>query len=117
MGEHSKGTGDAGASPGRYFLLREAECSEDSSEDGGSLEQIFDGDTESEGGDFIDDGAVDQGNSAQLYHQLETQEADQQLQVLKRKYLQSPKQSTPDRTRTQEADLALSPILKECGGR
>lgn len=113
MGD-SKGTGDAGASPGKYFLLREAECGDDSSEDGGSMEQIFDGDTESEGADFIDDCPVDQGTSAELYHRQETEESEQLLQVLKRKFMQSPKQSTPDRTRTQEAELALSPILQEC---
>lgn len=114
MGDNSKGTGDAGTSPGKYFLLREAECSDDSSEDGGSLEQMFDGDTESEGTDFLDNGPLDQGNSAELYHRQEAEESEQLLQVLKRKFMQSPKQSTPDRTRTQEAELALSPILQEC---
>ncbi|AFR33945.1 E1 [Miniopterus schreibersii papillomavirus 1] len=113
----NKGTSsDAGqgASPGKYFLLREAECSDDSSEDGGDLEELFDRDTDSETGGFIDDTTVDQGTSAELYHQQETQECDRQLQVLKRKFLNSPQHSTPQRPTVEEAELALSPILKEC---
>lgn len=113
MSETPKGTGDAGASPGRYFLIREAECSEDdSSEDGADLEQLFD--AESETGIFIDDTDLDQGTSAELYHQQETEESERQTQVLKRKFLASPKQSTPDRTCKKEAELELSPIFQAC---
>lgn len=108
MGEN-KGTGDAGASPGRYFILGEAECSEDSSNDGGSLEQIFSGDTESSAGDFIDNSPVDEGTSAELYHRQETEDSDRLLQVLKRKFIHS----TPQRS-NRETDLPISPILAAC---
>lgn len=111
----NKGTGDANkeTSPGKAFLLREAECSDDSS-DGGDYERMFDGDTDSDSAGFIDDEPVDQGNSEELHHRLESEDSEQHLQVLKRKFIRSPKHSTPVRRGEQEAGLALSPILEEC---
>lgn len=106
----NKGTdGDAeGASSGTYFLIREAECSDDSS-DGGSAEQ-----GESEGEDetsaFIDNTDVDQGDSASLFAQQQREDSDLQTQVLKRKFIQS----TPERPVARDANLELSPILKAC---
>lgn len=115
MGDH-KGTGnDSKASPGKFFLLREAECSDSSSEDGADCEQDAAGDSQTEAGDFLDDDPVDQGASNELYHQQETEEANQQIQVLKRKLLGSPQHSTPERPAQEvEVDLAISPILQEC---
>ena len=80
------------------WLSLEAECS-DSSLDG-DLEKLFDEGTDSDISDLIDDGDAVQGNSRELFCQQESEESEQQTQLLKRKYI------------SPQAVLQLSPQLE-----
>lgn len=75
---------DAKEGCSEWFSL-EAECS-DSSLDG-DLERLFDEGTDSDISDLIDDGDAIQGNSRELFCQQESEESEQQTQLLKRKYI------------------------------
>lgn len=83
---------------GDWYIVREAECD---GED--SLEELFEGDTDSDVSGLLDDSEQKEGNSLQLYQQQEAAASEQLDTILKRKYLGTPE---------QEKDLAnLSPRL------
>ena len=84
--EDNKGT-DAGAGCSDWFLV-EADCS-DTSDLENDLEKLFNEETDSDISDLIDDGDIEQGNSRELLCQQETEESEQQVQLLKRKYFLS----------------------------
>ena len=69
------------------WCLLEAACSDDSDLDD-SLEKLFEDGAESDISDLInDDDNAAQGNSRELLCQQESEECEQQIQYLKRKYL------------------------------
>lgn len=89
--DDDKGTDTTDAKEGcsGWFML-EAACSDDSDLDN-SLEKLFEDGTESDVSDLInDDDTAAQGNSRELLCQQQSEECEQQIQYLKRKYF-SPK--------------------------
>lgn len=68
------------------WCILEAECSDLEND----FEQLFEQDTDSDVSDLLDNGELEQGNSLELFHQQECEQSEEQLQILKRKYL-SPK--------------------------
>ena len=69
------------------WCILEAECSDNSLD--GDLEKLFEEGTDTEISDLIDDEDIIQGNSRELLCQQESEESEQQIQLLKRKYLSS----------------------------
>ena len=104
--EDNKGT-DAGAGCSDWFLV-EADCS-DTSDLENDLEKLFNEETDSDISDLLDDGDIEQGNSRELLCQQETEESEQQVQLLKRKYL-SPKAISQLSPRLES--ISLSPQHK-----
>ena len=104
--EDNKGT-DAGAGCSDWFLV-EADCS-DTSDLENDLEKLFNEETDSDISDLIDDGDIEQGNSRELLCQQETEESEQQVQLLKRKYF-SPKAISQLSPRLES--ISLSPQHK-----
>ena len=89
--DDDKGTDTTDAKEGcsGWFML-EAACSDDSDLDN-SLEKLFEDGAESDVSDLInDDDIAAQGNSRELLCQQQSEECEQQIQYLKRKYF-SPK--------------------------
>ena len=68
------------------WCIVEAECSDLSDLDE-TLDKLFEEGTDSDISDLIDDGDTVQGNSLELLCQQESEESEQQLSYLKRKYL------------------------------
>ena len=98
--DDDKGTDTAKEGCSTWCLL-EATCSDDSDLDD-SLEKLFEENAESDVSDLInDDDNAAQGNSRELLCQQESEECEQQIQYLKRKYNISP-----------EAVQQLSPRLQ-----
>ena len=82
----NKGTNDAKEGCSDWFIL-EADCSDIEND----FEILFNRDTDSDVSNLIDDdGDLEQGNSRELFQQQESEDSEEQLQKLKRKYL-SPK--------------------------
>lgn len=82
-----------------WYFVSEAECSQEDE----PIEKLFDrSDSESNISDLVDDAAVEQGNSLELYQRQTLQTGLEQILQLKRKFVNSP----------QETDVAaLSPQL------
>lgn len=83
-----KGT-DNNIITGDWYIVTEAECVED------TLEELFDENTnESVVSNLIDDcDEVDEGNSLALYNEQLTEECENSIQALKRKFIRSPQKS------------------------
>ncbi|ALP46953.1 E1 protein [Pudu puda papillomavirus 1] len=87
---------------GDWFIVREADCSDlDSEEQGPSAE--------SEISDLFDDSDLCQGNSLQLFHQQEGEQQERQLQLLKRKFLRSPKEKVESDLSPRLDAITISP--------
>lgn len=97
---------------GDWFIVREAECSdlEESCEE-------LDASTESEISDFIDNSDVAQGDSLQVFQQQEREQHERSLQLLKRKHLQSPKQSLDSELSPRLSAISISPVKKSAKRR
>lgn len=89
------------------WLLLEAECSDTSLD--GDLEKLFEEGTDTDISDLIDDEDAIQGNSRELLCQQESEESEQHIQLLKRKYL-SPKEVL--QLSPQLESISLSPQHK-----
>lgn len=128
MAENNKGTIDAKEGCSNWFIL-EAECSDLEND----LEKLFDESTDSDISELIDDGDVEQGNSRELFQQQESEDSEEQLQKLKRKYLSpiavaqlsprlqcislSPKQKSKRRLFTEQdsgLELTLTNEAEDC---
>lgn len=90
------------------WCIIEAECSDLSDLDE-TLDKLFEEGTDSDISDLIDDGDTVQGNSLELLCQQESEESEQQLSYLKRKYL-SPKAIQQLSPRLE--NISLSPRQK-----
>ena len=87
------------------WCILEAECSDLEND----FEQLFEQDTDSDVSDLLDNGELEQGNSLELFHQQECEQSEEQLQILKRKYL-SPKAVAQLSPRLES--ISLSPQQK-----
>lgn len=85
------------------WVLEEAECSDLD----GSLEQLFDGSTDTDVSDLLDDTDCHQGNSLALHNALCQGDYDREITVLKRKHLESPNAIAELSPRLQS--ISLSP--------
>lgn len=90
----------------KWFDL-EADCSDNSLD--GELENLFQEDRQSDISELIDDGDIEQGNSRELFCQQESEESEQHIHYLKRKYL-SPKEISQLSPRLQS--ISISPQHK-----
>lgn len=100
---------DLGEGPsGLQFLDREARCvDEDDGEEDDDYDDMFDRDTDSDGWDTVDNASAAQGNTLALYARQEAEDAERELQILKRKYICSPAS-----VESTQAGNALSPHLE-----
>uniref|UniRef100_A0AAU6S4T9 Replication protein E1 n=1 Tax=Plecotus austriacus papillomavirus 1 TaxID=3140011 RepID=A0AAU6S4T9_9PAPI len=89
-----------------WYILTEAECKDDN-----NLDEMFEAsDNESFCSDLVDNAAVEQGNSLELFQRQEFQAGLEQIQQLKRKY----DVRSPVRAPKPAADVAeLSPQLQK----
>lgn len=101
------GTDPLEGTSGEWFIVREADCSE---EDNDTFEDIFEGNTqESFVSDLLDDSQQEQGNSLQLFHQLEQNESERELSHIKRKLLLTPESKDVAELSPRLGAVALSP--------
>ena len=101
----NKGTKNAKEGCSKWFIM-EAACSDIETD----LEKLFEDSTDSDISDLIDDENVEQGNSRELFQQQESQNSEEQLQKLKRKYL-SPKAAVAQLSPRLES-ISISPKQK-----
>ena len=87
------------------WCILEADCSDLEND----FEQLFEQDADSDVSDLLDNGELEQGNSLELFHQQECKQSEEQLQILKRKYL-SPKAVAQLSPRLES--ISLSPQQK-----
>ncbi|QYI89584.1 E1 early protein [Bos taurus papillomavirus 41] len=87
------------ASKGIDFILQEAECSDDENEDPECDSSM------SDVSDLIDNSACVQGNSCELFSQLQAADYDQQLNAVKRKLTQKPRKPLQQRTLQGNVDV------------
>lgn len=88
------------------FIEYEAECVDAIN----TLDGLFDESTdESEISNLIDDTAVEQGNSLELYNVQIAEECNKAVTVLKRKYMKSPRRSTVADISPRLEAISLSP--------
>ena len=87
------------------WCILEADCSDLEND----FEQLFEQDADSDVSDLLDNGELEQGNSLELFHLQECKQSEEQLQILKRKYL-SPKAVAQLSPRLES--ISLSPQQK-----
>ncbi|QBR53185.1 E1 protein [Tree shrew papillomavirus 1] len=90
---------------GGVFVVSEAECELEDDEELEELEDLFDADL-SDVSDLIDNDPVTQGDSLSLFVTQEQKETETNLNLLKRKYIQSP---AKDDLSPRLANLNLTP--------
>lgn len=106
MDNKDKGMGDETPGCSSWYIVKEADCVDSEDEDE-EYSELFDKSDESSVSGLIDDSAAEQGNSLALFHGQEADECENELVLLKRKYLPS-----PVRLR-DEVDYSLSPRLSK----
>ncbi|CAA50166.1 hypothetical protein HpV63gp3 [Human papillomavirus type 63] len=102
---------DRGTNNDDWYIVDEAECRDDDESELEDLEDTYNSlfnRSESDISDLLDDTQQSQGNSLELFHLQEHLQNEQDLNTLKRKYLNSP----PQASATETACNSLSPRLE-----
>ncbi|AHJ81386.1 putative early E1 protein [Eptesicus serotinus papillomavirus 1] len=107
MADSNEGTDDGGLEGcSGWYIVNEAECSEEDED----LEKLFDGsDSESNVSDLVDNASVEQGNTLELFQRQEIQTGLDQIQHLKRKFVNSPKESDVAALSPQLQKISITP--------
>ncbi|ANZ90246.1 E1 protein [Bos taurus papillomavirus 18] len=93
---------------GDWFIVRESDVN-NSDENVDESEEISADSEFSDLSNLIDDALVEQGNSRELFHQQEGEQHQQELAVLKRKYLGSPEERLEIEISPRLANIEISP--------
>ncbi|AHJ81398.1 putative early E1 protein [Eptesicus serotinus papillomavirus 3] len=103
----NKGTDDGGLEGcSDWYFVNEAECSEEDD----ALEKIFDeSDSETNVSDLVDNASVEQGNTLELFQRQEIQTGLEQILQLKRKFVNSPKESDVAALSPQLQKISITP--------
>lgn len=93
---------------GAWFLDAEAECGDEDGIEDGILESLFDCSTDSDASGLIDNSEVSQGNTLALFNSQQNADDTEHIQLLKRKYADSPEQQLSPRLQAISLDAPRS---------